>query len=72
MYGYGCEFCEGTVEERLVKKEVFKHKNGFVMLENVPVGICDKGPKPPRRRTRPNARCQRPMRSWRRYVVLRT
>jgi len=41
MYGYDCEFCEGTVEERLVKKEVFKHKNGFVMLENVPVGICD-------------------------------
>jgi len=41
MYGYGCEFCEGTVQERLVKKEVFKHKNGFVMLENVPVGTCN-------------------------------
>ena len=42
MYGYSCEYCEGTVKELLVKKEVFKHKNGFVMLENVPVGICDK------------------------------
>lgn len=42
MYGYTCEYCGGTVKERLVKKEVFKHKNGFVMLENVPVGICDK------------------------------
>jgi YgiT-type zinc finger domain-containing protein len=42
MYGYSCEYCEGTVKERLVKKEVFKHKNGFVMLENVPVGICNK------------------------------
>lgn len=42
MYGYSCEYCGGTVKERLVQKEVFKHKNGFVMLENVPVGICDK------------------------------
>jgi YgiT-type zinc finger domain-containing protein len=42
MYGYKCEYCEGTVKERLVKKEVFKHKSGFIMLENVPVGICDR------------------------------
>ena len=42
MYGYSCEYCGGTVKERLVKKEVFKHKKGFIMLENVPVGICDK------------------------------
>jgi len=42
MYGYSCEYCGGTVKEQLVKKEVFKHKNGFVMLENVPVGICNK------------------------------
>lgn len=41
MYGYNCEYCEGTVNERVVEKEVFKHKNGFVILENVPVGICD-------------------------------
>jgi len=42
MYEYSCEYCGGTVKERLVKKEVLKHKNGFVMLENVPVGICNK------------------------------
>ena len=42
MYDYKCEYCKGTVKERLLKKEVFKHKNGFVMLENVPVGICDR------------------------------
>lgn len=42
MYGYKCEYCEGTVIEQLVEKEVFKHKSGFVMLENVPVGICDR------------------------------
>lgn len=41
MYGYKCEYCRGTVKKRLVKKEVFKHRHGFVMLENVPVGICD-------------------------------
>ena len=42
MYGYKCEYCDGTVKKRLVKKEVFKHKTGFVMLEHVPVGVCDK------------------------------
>ena len=42
MYDYKCEYCEGTVKEQLVKKEVFKHKTGFVMLEDVPVGICNK------------------------------
>ncbi|MBC8525450.1 MAG: YgiT-type zinc finger protein [Candidatus Cloacimonetes bacterium] len=42
MYGYKCEYCDGIVKERLVKKEVFKHKTGFIMLENVPVGICDR------------------------------
>ncbi|MCP4216386.1 MAG: YgiT-type zinc finger protein [bacterium] len=41
MYGYSCEYCAGTVRERVVEKEVFKHKSGFVMLENVPIGICD-------------------------------
>jgi YgiT-type zinc finger domain-containing protein len=41
MYGYKCEYCEGTVKERVVDKEAFKHKNGFVILENVPVGICN-------------------------------
>ena len=42
MYGYKCEYCDGVVKEKLVKKEVFKHKTGFIMLENVPVGVCDK------------------------------
>lgn len=42
MYGYTCEYCDGVVKEKLVKKEVFKHKTGFIMLENVPVGVCNK------------------------------
>ncbi len=42
MYGYRCEYCDGTVRERIVAQEAFKHKTGFVILENVPIGICDK------------------------------
>lgn len=41
MYGYSCEYCKGTVKEREVSREVFKHMSGFVILENVPVGVCD-------------------------------
>ena len=42
MYGYRCEYCDGTVQERIVKREAFKHKHGFVILENLPVGVCDR------------------------------
>ena len=42
MYGYRCEYCEGTVQNRFVKREVFKHRDGFVILENVPIGVCDR------------------------------
>lgn len=41
MYGYKCEFCDGTVRETIVDREAFKHARGFVILERVPVGICD-------------------------------
>lgn len=41
MYGYQCEFCEGTVKPRQVEREAFKHKNGFVILENITIGVCD-------------------------------
>ena len=40
-YGYKCEYCEGKVKEKIVKREAFKHKAGFVILEDVPIGICD-------------------------------
>jgi YgiT-type zinc finger domain-containing protein len=42
MYGYRCEYCDGTVQERVVEREAFKHRDGFVILENVPVGVCNK------------------------------
>jgi YgiT-type zinc finger domain-containing protein len=41
MYGDKCEYCEGNVEARTVDREAFKHKNGFVILENVTIGICN-------------------------------
>ncbi len=40
MYGYKCEYCNGIVQQKIVKQEVFKHRTGFVILENVPIGIC--------------------------------
>ncbi len=41
MFGYQCEYCEGTVQPRLVKREAFKHRDGFVILEDVTISICD-------------------------------
>lgn len=42
MYNFKCEYCGGLVAERRLKREAFKHKDGFVIIENVPVGVCDK------------------------------
>ena len=41
MYDYRCEYCEGTVQPRTIKREAFKHRDGFVILEDVTSGICD-------------------------------
>ncbi len=41
IYGYSGEYCEGTVQPRAVKREAFKHKNGFIILEDITIGICD-------------------------------
>jgi YgiT-type zinc finger domain-containing protein len=40
MYDYDCEYCEGTVQPQVMAKEAFKHKNGFVILETVVIGVC--------------------------------
>ena len=40
-FGYRCEYCEGTVQEKRVGREAFKHRAGFVILEDVPIGVCD-------------------------------
>jgi YgiT-type zinc finger domain-containing protein len=42
MYDFTCEHCGGTVRERRVAREALRHKGSFVILEDVPIGICDK------------------------------
>lgn len=41
MYGYSCQYCDGTVRPKKVAMESFKHKKGFVILEDVMIGVCD-------------------------------
>lgn len=41
LFGYGCEYCSGTVKGKRVDREAFKHKTGFVILEEVMIGVCD-------------------------------
>ncbi len=42
MYDFPCEHCSGTVRERRLDREAIRHKSDFVILEDVPVGICEK------------------------------
>ena len=42
MYDFPCEHCEGIVRERRVEREAFRHGDGFVILEDVPVGIRER------------------------------
>jgi len=41
MYGYKCQYCSGTIREKHVAMESFKHKKGFILLEDLTVGVCD-------------------------------
>jgi YgiT-type zinc finger domain-containing protein len=42
MYGYRREYWDGTVQERIVERQAFEHRDGFVILEDIPVSVCDK------------------------------
>jgi YgiT-type zinc finger domain-containing protein len=42
LYGFRCEYCAGTVPEKRVDREAFNHAKGVVILENVPIGECDR------------------------------
>jgi YgiT-type zinc finger domain-containing protein len=42
MYDFPCEHCDGTVRERRVEREALRHTGSFVILEDVPIGICDR------------------------------
>jgi len=41
-FGYRCEWCDGTVNQKTLPREAFRHARGFVILEDVPAGVCDK------------------------------
>jgi YgiT-type zinc finger domain-containing protein len=40
--GDACEYCDGKVREHVVEREIFRDKSSWVILEHVPIGICDK------------------------------
>ena len=42
MYDFTCEHCSGTVRQRRVERDALRHAGGFVILEDVPIGVCDK------------------------------
>lgn len=42
MYDFNCEHCGGRVRERRVDREALRHKGNFVILEDVPIGVCEK------------------------------
>ena len=41
MYGYRCKYCDGTVRPKKVERQAFKHQRGFIILEDVVIGVCD-------------------------------
>ena len=41
LYDFRCEHCNGTVREKRIEREAIRHKGNFVILEDVPIGICD-------------------------------
>ncbi len=42
MYGYTCEYCQARTK-KIVEREAFKHKRGFVILEHVPLAFVNLG-----------------------------
>jgi len=42
VYDFTCEHCGGMVRQRRMDREALRHKGSFVILEDVPVGVCDK------------------------------
>ena len=41
MYNFQCEHCQGPVRERRFDREAIRDKGNFVILEGVPVGVCE-------------------------------
>lgn len=40
-FNYTCEWCKGSVRKKTVPREVFRHTRGYVILEDVAIGVCD-------------------------------
>ena len=40
-YHATCEHCDGKVIERPVSREMFRVKESFIILEDIPVGVCN-------------------------------
>lgn len=41
MYDFKCEHCDGMVRERRIDREALRHQGNFIILEDVPIGVCD-------------------------------
>ena len=41
LYNFPCEYCSGVVRERIIDQEPIAHHRGIVVLEKVPIGVCD-------------------------------
>jgi YgiT-type zinc finger domain-containing protein len=41
LYDFRCEYCQGTVREKILDREPISHHRGIVVLEKVPIGVCD-------------------------------
>jgi len=42
LYDFPCEYCEGMVQERILDRGPIAHHRGIVVLEKVPIGVCDR------------------------------
>ena len=42
LYDHPCEYCDGQVRLKVLDNEILRvGKDGYVILETVPVGVCD-------------------------------
>jgi YgiT-type zinc finger domain-containing protein len=41
MYGFKCEYCDGTVEEVLTTEEFWRKGELYVLID-APIGICNR------------------------------
>jgi len=42
LYDIPCEYCDGAVRERVLDREPIHLHRGIIILENVPIGVCER------------------------------